>query len=108
MQLNCTELEAQEWDPAKLSHKDMAILVYKLFGNTAKSETQVQIFNAIKEFNFGWRIDDKDVEEESYANMCKLVTDHYGDLPTMSADVQEEIAKLIYRKLPAHTEMQKL
>lgn len=53
MQLNCTELEAHEWNPAKLNHKDMAILVYKLFGNTAKTETQVQIFNAIKEFNFG-------------------------------------------------------
>jgi hypothetical protein len=61
MQLNVTESEAHEWNPALLAHKDMAILVYKLFGNTAKTETQVQIFNAIKEFNFGWRIDDKDV-----------------------------------------------
>ena len=52
--------------------------MYKLFGNTAKTETQVQIFNAINRFNFGWKIDNREVEEESYANLCKLVTDHYG------------------------------
>ena len=52
----------------------MAALVYKLFGNCAKTETQVQIFNALNTFNFGWRIKDREVEEESYANLCKLVT----------------------------------
>jgi hypothetical protein len=58
MQLNITESEAHEWNPVLLNHRDMAILVYKLFGNTAKTKTQVQIFNAIKEFNFGWHIDE--------------------------------------------------
>ena len=67
-QLNISEAEAYDWNPQILNHKEMATLVYKLFGNTAKTETQVQIFNAINRFNFGWKIDNRDVEEESYAN----------------------------------------
>ena len=77
-QLNISEAKAHNWNPQILNHKEMASLVYKLFGNTAKTETQVQIFNAINRFNFGWKIDIREVEEESYANLCKLVTDHYG------------------------------
>ena len=77
-QLNISEAKAHNWNPQILNHKEMASLVYKLFGNTSKTETQVQIFNAINRFNFGWKIDNRDVEEESYANLCKLVTDHYG------------------------------
>ena len=53
-------------------------------------------------------IDNRDVEEESYANLCKLVTDHYGALSTITTEVHQTIAKLIYKKLPAHTEMHKL
>ena len=45
-QLNINEAEAQNWNPQSLNHKEMAALVYKLFGNCAKTETQVQIFNA--------------------------------------------------------------
>ena len=59
-----------------MNHREMAALVYKLFGNCAKTETQVQISNAINTFNFGWRIEDRKVEEESYANLCKLVNYH--------------------------------
>ena len=83
-QLNISEAEAHNWNPQSLNHKEMAALVYKLFGNCANTETQVQIFNAINIFNFGWRIEDREVEEESYANLCKLVTDHYGPLVTIS------------------------
>lgn len=107
-QLNISEAEAHSWDPQTLNHREMASLIYKLFGNTAKTETQVQIFNAINRYNFGWRIDNREVEEESYANLCKLVTDHYGALTTITSEVHETIAKLIYKKLPAHTEMHKL
>ena len=46
-QLNITEAEAHQWNPQSLNHKEIAVLVYKLFGNCAKTETQVQIFNAI-------------------------------------------------------------
>ena len=86
----------------------MAALVYKLFGNMSRTETQVQIFKSINTFNFGWRIDDKELEGESYANLCKLLTDHYGNMSTISPEIQETIAKLIYKKLPGHTEMHKL
>ena len=107
-QLNITEEAALEWDPHTLDYKQMAALVYKLFGNTTRTETQVQIFNAINTFNFGWKIDDKEIEEESYANLCKLLTDHYGPIKTIDLQVQESVAKLIYKKLPGHTEMHKL
>ena len=40
-QLNISEVEAQTWNPQSLNHKEMAALVYKLFGNCAKTETQV-------------------------------------------------------------------
>ena len=107
-QLNISEAEAHTWNPQSLNHKEMAALVYKLFGNCAKTETQVQIFNAINTFNFGWRIEDREVEEESYANLCKLVTDHYGPLASITTEVHQTISKLIYKKLPGHTEMHKL
>ena len=48
------------------------------------------------------------MEEESYANLCKLVTDHYGPLSTVTTEVHQTISKLIYKKLPGHTEMHKL
>ena len=57
-QLNISEAEAHNWNPHLLNYKEIAALVYKLFGNCAKTETQVQIFNAINTFNFGWRIED--------------------------------------------------
>ena len=83
-QLNISEAEAHNWNQQSLNHKEITALVYKLFGNCAKTETQVQIFNAINTFNFGWRIEDREVEEESYANLCKFVTDHYGPFVTIS------------------------
>ena len=107
-QLNISEAEAHNWNPHLLNYKEIAALVYKLFGNCAKTETQVQIFNAINTFNFGWRIEDREVEEESYANLCKLVTDHYGPLASITTEVHQTISKLIYKKLPGHTEMHKL
>ena len=107
-QLNISEAEAHNWNPHLLNYREIAALVYKLFGNCAKTETQVQIFNAINTFNFGWRIEDREVEEESYANLCKLVTDHYGPLLTVTAEVHQTILKLIYKKLPGHTKMHKL
>ena len=97
-QLSISEAEAHNWNSQSLNHKEMAALVYKLFGNCAKTETQVQIFNAINTFNFGWRIEDREVEEESYANLCKLVT----------TEVHQTISKSIYEKLPRHIEMHKL
>ena len=48
------------------------------------------------------------MEEESYANLCKLVTDHYGPLASITTEVHQTISKLIYKKLPGHTEMHKL
>ena len=48
------------------------------------------------------------MEEESYANLCKLVTDHYGPLSTVTTEVHQTNSKLIYKKLPGHTEMHKL
>ena len=107
-QLNISEAEAHNWNPLLLNYKEIAALVCKLFGNCAKTETQVQIFNAINTFNFGWRIEDREVEEESYANLCKLVTDHYGPLASITTEVHQTISKLIYKKLPGHTEMHKL
>ena len=92
-QLNRSEAEAHNWNPQSLNHKEMAALVYKLFGNSVKTETQVQIFNAINAFNFEWRIEDREVEVESYANLCKLVTDHYGPLASVTAEVHQTISK---------------
>ena len=65
-----------------------------------KDLTPVQINNAINNFNFAWRIDDKEVEEESYANLVKLISDHYGPLAAITSEVHETVAKLIYKKLP--------
>ena len=101
-QLNITEAEAHQWNPQSLNHKEIAVLVYNLFGNCAKTETQAQIFNAINKFNFRWRIEDREVEEESYANLCKIVTDHYGPLASITTEVHQTISKLIYKKLPGH------
>ena len=67
-QLNISEAEAHNWNPHLLNYEEIAALVYKLFGNCAKTVTQVQIFNAINTFNFEWRIEDREVEEESYAS----------------------------------------
>jgi hypothetical protein len=107
-QLQMTEEAAYRWDPQTLDHQQMAALVYKLFGNITTTDTPVQINNAIGNFNFGWKLSDREVEEESYANLCKLITDHYGPIDTIAAETQQTIAMMIYKKLPAHSEMSKL
>ena len=107
-ELQMTEEAAYKWDPQLLDHLQMAALVYKLFGNVTTTATPVQINNAIGNFNFGWKLSDREVEEESYANICKLITDHYGPIETIAAETQQAIALMIYRKLPAHSEISKL
>jgi hypothetical protein len=108
IQLQISEEAAYKWDPNLLDHAQMAALVYKLFGKITTTETPVQINNAIGNFNFGWKLSDREIEEESYANLCKLITDHYGPIETVAADTQLTIAQMIYKKLPAHSEMSKL
>ena len=85
-----TEEAAYRWDPQALDHLQMAALVYKLFGNVTTTATPVQINNAIGNFNFRWKLTDREVEEESYANICKLITDHYGPIETITAETQQE------------------
>jgi hypothetical protein len=108
IQLQISEEAAYKWDPHALDHPQMAALVYKLFGKMTTTDTPVQINNAIGNFNFGWKLNDREIEEESYANLCKLITDHYGPIETVAADTQLRIAQMIYKKLPAHSEMSKL
>ena len=108
VQLQISEEAAYRWDPYALDHTQMAALVYKLFGKMTTTDTPVQIHNAIGNFNFGWKLNDREIEEESYANLCKLITDHYGPIETIASDTQVLIAQMIYKKLPAHSEMSKL
>ena len=107
-ELKITEEEAARWNPKDLNTRDMADMVYKLFNNTPRTETTVQIFRAINEFNFGFDIKNKYVEEESHQNFRKMITDHYGPIENLDPDLSETIAKLLYKKLPAHSEMNKL
>ena len=106
--LKITNEEAQNWDSEKLTTKEMASLIYLLFGKTLMSETAVQILNTVNEFNFGFDLMNKQVEEKSHQNIVKLLTDHYGPLHKISPETRNQIAKLLYRKVPAHSELNKM
>ena len=106
--LKITEEEASEWDPTLLSTRQMSDLVYTLYGNAKRTETQVQVFRAINEFNFGFDINDRAVEEDSHTNLMRLIKDHYGAVANIEQDVVNKIVAMIYRKLPAHSELEKL
>ena len=107
-QLKISKQEAREWDPEKLNCKQMADLVYQLYGSQQRTETTVQIENAINSFNFGFDLTNKQTEETSHTNLVKLISDHYGPLELIPADTQDHIAKLIYRKVPNYSELNKM
>ena len=78
MQMKISKSEAKSWDPEQVSAKDMATLIYQLYADQQRTETTVQIEIAINQFNFGFDLADKQVEEISHQNIVKLITDHYG------------------------------
>ena len=99
--LKITEEEASDWDPTNLNTKQMADLIYILYGNAKRTETQVQVFRAINEFNFGFDINDRSVEEDSHTNLVRLIKDHYGAVANIEQEIVSKIVAMIYRKLPA-------
>ena len=104
-QMKITKQDARAWDPSLLNAKEMGNLVYQLYGSQQRTETSVQIENAINQFNFGFDLDNKQTEETSHQNVCKLITDHYGPLDLIPSDIQDQIAKLLYRKVPNNSEL---
>ena len=106
--LKITEEEASDWDPTNLNTKQMADLIYILYGNAKRTETQVQVFRAINEFNFGFDINDRSVEEDSHTNLVRLIKDHYGAVANIEQEIVSKIVAMIYRKLPAHSELEKV
>ena len=107
-QMKITKQEARQWNPDTLNCKQMAELIYQLYGSQQRTETTVQIENAINTFNFGFDLNVKQTEETSHQNLVKLITDHYGPLDLIPADTQDKIAKLIYRKVPNYSELNRM
>ena len=83
-------------------------MIYQLYGSQQRTETTVQIENAINTFNFGFDLNVKQTEETSHQNLVKLITDHYGPLDLIPADTQDKIAKSIYRKVPNYSELNRM
>ena len=108
MQMKISKSEAKSWDPEQVSAKDMATLIYQLYADQQRTETTVQIKNAINQFNFGFDLADKQVEEISHQNIVKLIADHYGSIDMISVETQDHIAKLIYRKVPNNSELNRM
>ena len=106
--LKITEEEAKAWNPDVLDVREMAALIYQLYGSSPRTETPVQIQRAINEFNWGFDILDRNIEEESYGNFHKLLSDHYGPLKDLTPELNASITKQIYRKLPNHSEINKI
>ena len=106
--LRITEEEANNWNPTLLTTREMADIIYTLYSSAPRTETAVQIMRAINDFNFGFDLADRNIEEESYSNFLKLIKDHYGPIDTLSDELNHQIAKMIYRKLPAASEINKL
>ena len=46
---------------------------------------------AINDFNFGFDLADRHIEEESYSNFLKLIKDHYGPIDTLSDELESKI-----------------
>ena len=86
----------------------MAELIYQLYGSQQRTETTVQIENAINSFNFGFDLNVKQTEETSHQNLVKIITDDYGPLDLIPVDTQDKIAKLIYRKVPNCSELNRM
>ena len=107
-QMKISKSDARTWDPELINAKDMAALVYQLYANQQRTETTVQIENAINTFNFGFDLADKRIEETSHQNLVKLITDHYGPIDMISVETQDQIAKLLYRKVPNYSELNKM
>ena len=108
--LKMSKEEAASWDPENWTVKAMAELIYILYGvrKEKPTETESQILSAIGRFNFGFDFKDRTVEETSCSNLERMIVDHYGALATIPEDIQQKIAKIIYKKLPKHTEIDKL
>ena len=68
----------------------------------------MQIENAINSFNFGFDLNVKQTEETSHQNLVKIITDDYGPLDLIPVDTQDKIAKLIYRKVPNYSELNRM
>ena len=106
--LKITEEEAKAWNPDVLDVREMAALIYQLYGSSPRTETPVQIRRTINEFNWGFDILDRNIEEESYGNFHKLLSDHYGPLKDLTPELNASITKQIYIKLPNHSEINKI
>ena len=68
-QMKISEADAKAWDPELVSAKEMAALVYQLYASQQRTESTVQIENAINLFNFGFDLADKQIEEISHQNI---------------------------------------
>ena len=62
-QMKISKADAKAWDPELVSAKVMAALVYQLYANQQRTETTVQIENAINLFNFGFDLADKQLKK---------------------------------------------
>ena len=107
-QMKIPKQEARLWNPDTLNCKQMAELIYQLYGSQQRTETTVQIENAINSFNFGFDLNVKQTEETSHQNLVKIITDDYGPLDLIPVDTQDKIAKLIYRKVPNYSELNRM
>jgi hypothetical protein len=103
--LKISEEAAKDWCPKNLTVREIAFIIYQIYGASPKTATPVQIEAAINAFNWGFDLDNKYVEEESYKNLVKLITDHYGAIELIDTTIQEDICKQVYKKLPNQTEM---
>ena len=43
-----------------------------------------------------------------HRNILKLITDHYGPIDMISVETQDHIARLIYRKVPNYSELNRM
>ena len=106
--MKISKQEARLWNPDTMNCKQMAELIYQLYGSQQRTETTVQIENAINSFNFGFDLNVKQTEETSHQNLVRIITDHYGPLDLIPIDTQDKIAKLIYRKVPNYSELNRM
>ena len=103
--VNMTLSEAEAWSPANQTLLVTAELICDLFGRPTRTETTVEINDFIYDFNFGFVLGDRTYEEQSAANFKKLLTDHYGAISEITADEQDRICRLLYKKFPKHSQI---
>jgi hypothetical protein len=68
VELGLTREAAEAWTPEGQTLLAVAEMICDLFGRPTRTETTVEITEFIYDFNFGFKLEDRSVEETSPSN----------------------------------------